>query len=103
MTNPELRALVASLCIAQAKTDLQLAKTDAQLAKTDIRLEERFTRLAALYGNSIALLEVKHKAHSLALDQLEKQMKRYREVFPEHASYKLYGGAGLSVPDETVQ
>jgi hypothetical protein len=55
-------------------------------------------------GNSVALLEVKHKAHLSALDQLEKQMKRYREVFPEHASYKLYGGvAGLSVPEDTVQ
>jgi RecB family endonuclease NucS len=54
-------------------------------------------------GNSVALLEVKHKAHLSALDQLEKQIKRYRELFPEHASYKLYGGiAGLSVPEDTV-
>lgn len=55
-------------------------------------------------GNSVALLEVKHKAQLSALDQLEKQIKRYREVFPEHANYKLYGGvAGLSVPSDTVE
>ncbi|MDI9335360.1 MAG: hypothetical protein QM533_13400 [Cytophagales bacterium] len=55
-------------------------------------------------GNSVALIEVKHKAHLSSLDQLEMQIKRYRESFPEHANYKLYGGiAGLSVPDETVK
>jgi hypothetical protein len=60
--------------------------------------------LVLVNGNSIALIEIKHKAHVSGLDQLEKQIKRYREAFPEHASYKLYGGiAGLSVPDDTVQ
>jgi hypothetical protein len=55
-------------------------------------------------GNAIAIVEIKHKAHLSALDQLDKQMHRYREVFPEHASYQLYGGiAALSVPEATVQ
>jgi hypothetical protein len=55
-------------------------------------------------GNAVALLEIKHKAHLSVLDQLDKQLRRYREVFPEHASYKLYGGiAGLSVPNETIE
>ena len=55
-------------------------------------------------GNSVAVLEVKQKAHVSTLDQLEKQLHRYREAFPEYANYKLYGGvAGLSVPDSVVE
>ena len=55
-------------------------------------------------GNSVAVLEVKQKAHISTLDQLEKQLHRYREAFPEYANYKLYGGvAGLSVPDSVVE
>ena len=54
-------------------------------------------------GSSVAVIEVKHKAHLSSLDQLEKQLQRYRESFPEHANYKLYGGvAGLSVPQDTI-
>jgi len=52
MTDNELKELVASLAVAQQKTDAQLAKTDAQLAKTDAQLAEfqkkseaRFERL----------------------------------------------------------
>ena len=60
--------------------------------------------LVLVNGNSVAIVEIKHKAHLSALDQLEKQLVRYREIFPEHASYKLYGGiAGLSVPTNVEQ
>ena len=74
MTDDELKALVASLAVAQdrtdaqqartdaqlaetdaqlAKTDAQLAKTDAQLAKTDAQLaktDAKLDRLAEMYG-----------------------------------------------------
>ncbi|EIC23230.1 hypothetical protein [Thiorhodovibrio frisius] len=40
MTDDELKALVASLAVAQAKTDDQMAKTEAQMAKTDRKLEK---------------------------------------------------------------
>ncbi len=46
MTDQELKELIASLALAQHKTDEQLAKTDAQLAKTDARLD----KLATMYG-----------------------------------------------------
>ena len=39
MTDEELKALVASLAVSQAKTDAQLAQTDAQLARTDAKLD----------------------------------------------------------------
>jgi hypothetical protein len=38
-------------------------------------------------------------------DHLEKNLKRYRDVFPQHKNYKLYGGiAGFSIaPDVTKE
>jgi hypothetical protein len=60
--------------------------------------------LVLVNGNSVALIEAKSRARLTALDQLEKQLKRYRAAFPEHASHKLYGGtAGLSAPEETIE
>lgn len=54
-------------------------------------------------GNSIAIIEVKHKVHLSTLDQLNQQINAYRELFPEHANFKLYGGiAGLSVSKAIV-
>jgi Holliday junction resolvase-like predicted endonuclease len=60
MTDDELRGLVASLALAQVKTDAQLAKTDAQLAKTDAQLaktdaqlaktDAKLNKLAEMYG-----------------------------------------------------
>ncbi len=38
------------------------------------------------------------------MDQLERHMRRYRELFPEYKNYKLYGGvAGFSVPDDVIE
>ena len=67
MTDQELKDLVASLAVnqaktdvkldrlaeAQAKTDFQMAKTDAQLAKTDAQLaktDAQLTKMMKLYG-----------------------------------------------------
>ena len=53
MTDDELKALVASLAVAQDRTDAQLAKTAAQLAKTDAQLaktDAKLDRLAEMYG-----------------------------------------------------
>ena len=65
MTDKELKELVASLAIAQKKTDEQLKKTDEQLKKTDeelrkmfdksdkrmIELEKKLARVGELVGN----------------------------------------------------
>jgi hypothetical protein len=45
MTDQELKDLVASLAVAQAKTDAQLAKTDAQLEKLGRRVDEVCARV----------------------------------------------------------
>ena len=49
MTDQELKNLVASLAVSQAKTDAQIAKTDAQIAKTDAIVR----RISREYGNHI--------------------------------------------------
>jgi hypothetical protein len=175
MTDQELKDLVASLAVSQAKTDAQMAKTDAQMAKTDAgfaklqaaqektdaqmaKSDAKLDKLTALYGgvsenlgaaaeeffynslqdcpivagiqydsirqntgvgtpknfaeidlwlengSSVAIIEVKHKVHPKALDQLARQMQRVREFCPEYKDYKLYGGiAGFSIPDEVVE
>jgi hypothetical protein len=46
MTDQELKDLVASLAIAQAKTDAQMAKTDAQMAKTDAQMAKTDAQMA---------------------------------------------------------
>jgi hypothetical protein len=54
-------------------------------------------------GATAAIVEVKYKVHPSALDQLEAQLHKYKEHFPEHKDFALYGGiAGMSIPDEVV-
>lgn len=54
-------------------------------------------------GASVAIVEVKFRAHVNDLDQVEQQIIRYRELFPEHKNYAIYGGvAGQSVPADVL-
>jgi len=55
MTDDELKALVASLAVSQAKTDAQLARTDAKLdrlAEMYGTASSKIDRLAEMYGGS---------------------------------------------------
>jgi hypothetical protein len=55
-------------------------------------------------GSSMAIVEVKYKAHLNDLEQVRQHMQAYRELFPEYKDYKLYGGiAGFSVPQDVVE
>jgi hypothetical protein len=55
-------------------------------------------------GQSVALIEVKYKAHVSDLDQIEEQVQNYRHWRPEHKDYKIYSGlAGLNVPPDVVK
>jgi RecB family endonuclease NucS len=54
--------------------------------------------------SSVAIVEIKHKAHINDLDQVEAQIKRYRELCPEYKNFNIYGGiAGFSVPPDVVK
>jgi hypothetical protein len=55
-------------------------------------------------GQTVALVEVKYKAHLSDLDQIQKQVDRYRQLRPEHKNYKIFGGiAGFKVPPDVVK
>ena len=55
-------------------------------------------------GSSVAVIEVKYKVHPSDIEKATKNLKRYRDFFPEHKSYDLYGGiAGFSVPPDAVK
>jgi hypothetical protein len=55
-------------------------------------------------GNSVAVVEVKYKVHPSDIDKATKNLKRYRQFYPEHKNYKLYGGiAGFSVPADAAK
>ena len=135
MTDTELKELVASLAIAQQKTDEQLAKTDAKLDRIATLVgniannqgdsaEEFFYRsliaepnlgkvhFDTIYRNlpankkgledefdivlvnetSIAIVEVKHKAHPKLIEHmLAKKIPNFRTLFPYYQELKLYG------------
>ena len=149
MTDRELKDLVASIAVAQAKTDEELnkrkeaqLKTDEQLKKTDEQLkklaeqvggignnqgavaEEYFynslkekMRLLGMEfndiglnwrkskngiedefdiiltnGKTMAIIEVKYKAHKNDVEKLDKKIKNFRKLFPEYSHLKLYAG-----------
>ena len=55
-------------------------------------------------GTSVAVVEVKYKVHPSDIAKATKNLKRYREFYPEHKNYDLYGGiAGFSVPPDAVK
>lgn len=85
MTDQELKDIVASLAVGQAKTDAQLAKTDAQLAKTDAKLD----RLASLYGG------VADNQGSAAEEFFFNSLSQAKQIGPIHFDEvlsKVYGG-----------
>ena len=174
MSDQELKDLVASLAVSQAKTDEelnklkeaqlktdeQLKKTDEQLKKTDEQLkktDEKINRIASLVGNisnnqgdvaeeyfvnsleeclkvgtidfdylipnfkakrgrqilaeydillvngeSVAIVEVKYKAHLNDLDNLPKKIEQLKNL-PQYKNYKVYAGiATFYATDELI-
>ncbi|NJS37570.1 MAG: hypothetical protein HC765_16085 [Brachymonas sp.] len=54
-------------------------------------------------GASVALIEVKYKAHLNDLEQAQSKIASYRRWRPEHKDYKVYAGlASFSVPPDVA-
>jgi hypothetical protein len=54
-------------------------------------------------GKSVALIEVKHKAHAKDLEQVTAQVERYRYWQPAHKDFDIYCGlAAFRVPADVV-
>ena len=57
-----------------------------------MRLEDEFD-IVLYNGNSIALIECKHKAHNHDLEKLtQKKIANFRILYPDYADYKIYCG-----------
>lgn len=55
-------------------------------------------------GKSVALIEVKYKAHLNDLDQAQAKIDSYRKWRPEHKDFSIFAGlASFSVPPEVVE
>ena len=55
-------------------------------------------------GASVALIEVKYKAHMNDLEQTQIKIASYRRWRPEHKDYKVYAGlASFSVPADVTE
>lgn len=82
MTDEELKALVASLAIAQQKTDEQQAKTDAQLAETDAhlkRVSDKVDRIAEFVRSTdvqLAATDAQIAATSAQLAETDAYLKK---------------------------
>jgi hypothetical protein len=55
-------------------------------------------------GKSVALIEVKYKAHAGDLDQALAKIESYRRWRPEHKDYSIFAGlASFSVPPDVIE
>lgn len=55
-------------------------------------------------GKSVALIEVKYKAHASDLDQAQAKIDSYRRWRPEHKDFSIFAGlASFSVPPEVIE
>ena len=55
-------------------------------------------------GKSVALIEVKYKAHVSDLDQALAKIESYRRWRPEHKDYSIFAGlASFSVPHDVIE
>jgi hypothetical protein len=54
-------------------------------------------------GSSLAIIEVKYRARAKNIEQLQKTIETYRELFPQHKDFKIYGGiASFNLDDEVT-
>ncbi len=116
MTDEELKDLVASLAIAQQKTDIQMAKTDIKLAeqqkKTDVQLaktDAKIDRIAALIGNISnnqknfaeeffyrSLLKNAHLG-DIHFDIIDRNLQRHKDNLQDEFDLVLVNGDSLTV------
>jgi len=55
-------------------------------------------------GKSIAVIEVKYKAHVNDLDKLDRKVANFKKLFPIYKDYDLYGGlASFNMNDDAKQ
>ncbi len=55
-------------------------------------------------GKSIAVIEVKYKAHLKDIDKLDRKVANFKKLFPIYKNYDLYGGlASFNINDDAKE
>jgi len=55
-------------------------------------------------GKSIAVIEVKYKAHIKDIDKLDRKVANFKKLFPIYKNYDLYGGlASFNINDDAKE
>ena len=119
MTDDELKELVASLAVSQAKTDAQMAKTDAlqkkneeqfartdaQMARTDEKLERIGIRLGNISDNNGATaeeyffnsLEKKSELGGVKYDSVNRNVHAVRFRLEDEYDIVMYNGDSIAL------
>ncbi len=83
---------------------IQFDRVTPNLIRATSKGEKSEFDVVLVNGNSVAVVEVKYKAHLNDLEQVQAQLKRFRVACPEFKNYALYGGiAALSMPEAVAE
>ncbi|MEY4768960.1 MAG: hypothetical protein RL637_1599 [Pseudomonadota bacterium] len=105
MTDEELKELVASLAIAQRKTDEQMKRTDEQMKRTDEKLERMGITLANISRNQgdvaeeffyNSLIEDTHLG-SIHFDDITANMQKHRGQIQEQYDIVLTNSNAVGI------
>ena len=105
MTDDELKALVASLAVAQKKTDEQMRKTDEQSKETDRKLEKVSDLLGGIGKNQGDVAEefffnsLVDDAHlgAIHFDDIATNMKKHRGKIQEEYDLVMTNGDAIGI------
>lgn len=83
--------------------DIQFDDITKNMEKHRGKIQEEYD-LFLTNGTAIAVIEVKYKAHLNDLDQLDRKIAHFKQLFPIYNDYDLYGGlASFHINDEAKQ
>ncbi len=66
------------------------------------KIQEEYD-LFLTHGDSIAIIEVKYKAHLQYVDKLQRKFDNFKRLFPIYKNYKLYGAMASFYFNEEVK
>lgn len=83
--------------------DIRFEEVAFNLHSKSKKVEDEFD-IVLFNGDTIGIIEVKHKVHPTDLEKLKtKKVGNFRALFPDYAGYKYYLGiGGFSVPAEVA-
>ena len=105
MTDDELKALVASLAVAQRETEAQFARTDAQMAKTDRKLK-KIGEMIGAFGRNLGeiteefffnSLKAKQELGGIHYDFIDKNLTRSMGKLEDEFDIVMVNGKDVAI------